>query len=139
MEQNFTSTQKYLIIGPRKVREVVALIKKLSPQDALLKLEFVRKRSSELLAKVIKTAMAQARVKGVSDTDLVFKEIQITEGPRLKRGRPVSRGRWHPYKKRMSHIKVTLTVGKKPVKKQEVKENDKEVSVEAVKKGKAKK
>ncbi len=138
MDQTFTSTQKYLIIGPRKVREVVALVKEMSPVTALEKLVFVRKRSSELLAKVIKTAMAQARVKGVSDSDLVFKEIQITEGPRLKRGRPVSRGRWHPYKKRMSHIRVTLSVNKKKVEKSEVKKVETE-KVEEVKKGKAKK
>jgi len=26
----------------------------------------------------------------------------------LKRGRPVSRGMWHPYKRRMSHIRIVL-------------------------------
>ena len=34
----------------------------------------------------------------------------------LKRGRPVSRGRWHPYKKRMSHIRVVLYVKDEKVK-----------------------
>ena len=98
MEKQFISTQKYLIIGPRKVREIVPLVKKLRPVDAIAKLEFIRKRGSDLLAKVIKTAVSQAKSQGISDTDLVFKEIQVGEGPRLKRGRPVSRGRWHPYK-----------------------------------------
>lgn len=108
MEKQFISTQKYLVIGPRKVRGVVALIKKLKPTEAVTKLEFVKKRGSEFLVKVIKTAIAQAKAQGVGDSDLVFKEIQVSEGPRLKRGRPVSRGMWHPYKKRMSHIRVVL-------------------------------
>lgn len=109
MEKKFVATQKYLIISPRKVRDVVAIIKGLDPLTAISKLEFIRKRSSELLIKVIKTAMGQAKAQGVSDTDLVFSEIQIGEGPRLKRGRAASRGRWHPYKKRMSHIRIVLT------------------------------
>lgn len=122
MEKLFVSTQKYLIVSPKKVRDVVALIKKLKPTEAIQKLEFTRKRSSELLIKVIKTAIGQAKIQGVSDTDLVFKEIQVFEGPRLKRGRPVSRGRWHPYKKRMSHIKVVLAEFKKAESKKEAKE-----------------
>ncbi|MEK7550648.1 MAG: uL22 family ribosomal protein [Patescibacteria group bacterium] len=114
MEKDFISTQKYLIVGPRKVRDVVALIKKLKPLDAIAKLEFINKKSSDFLIKVIKTAIAQAKVAGVTDTDLIFKEIQIGEGPRLKRGRPASRGRWHPYKKRMCHVRVVLTTREVP-------------------------
>lgn len=112
MEKLFISTQKYSIVGPRKVRGLTALIKNLKPLDAVTKLMFVNKKPAEILAKVIKTAVAQGKVAGVADTDLVFKEIQIGEGPRLKRGHPVSRGMWHPYKKRMSHIRIVLTTRK---------------------------
>lgn len=112
MEKQFISTQKYLIVGPRKIRDVVSLIKRLSPVDAISKLEFINKKSSSLLAKVIKTTLAQAKTQGISDSNLKFKEIQVEEGPRLKRGRPVSRGMWHPYKKRMSHIRVVLVENK---------------------------
>lgn len=110
MEKLYIATQKYLIVSPRKVRGVIALIKKLKPLEAMSKLEFVHKKSSELVVKVIKTAIGQAKKDGVSDTELVFKEIQIGEGPRLKRGHAASRGRWHPYKKRMSHIRIVLSV-----------------------------
>ena len=56
--------------------------------------------------------MPHAKNQGVSETDLVFKEIQIGEGPRLKRGKAASRGSWHPFKKRMSHIRVVLITTK---------------------------
>jgi large subunit ribosomal protein L22 len=79
--------------------------------------------------KVIKAALASARERGLSEDSLKFKEIQIGEGPRLKRGRPVSRGQWHPYKKRMSHIKVILTTIRSEVK-TEKKEGNKEVKKE---------
>jgi ribosomal protein L22 len=88
---------------------VVAVIKKMKPAEAVEKLPFVQKRAGAELAKVIKSAIAAAKIAGVSETDLVFKEIQIGEGPRLKRGKAASRGMWHHFKRRMSHIRVILT------------------------------
>ena len=114
-QKEFKATQKYLLMSPRKVRLVVGVIKKMKPAEAVEKLPFVQKRAAGDLGKVIKSAIAAAKVQGVSDTDLVFKEIQIGEGPRLKRGKPVSRGMWHPFKRRMSHIRVVLMTVEKPV------------------------
>lgn len=102
------AVQKFLLTSPRKLRVVVSFIKKMKPREAIEKLPFVGKRAEEPLRKVIQTALANAKDRGVSEGELVFKEIQINEGPRLKRGRPVSRGQWHPIKKRMSHIRIVL-------------------------------
>lgn len=105
----YKSEQKYLLLSPRKIRPVVDVIKKMTPNKALESLPFIKKRASEFLLKVIKSAVANASQKGADTNKLIFKEIQIGEGPRLKRGQPVSRGRWHPIKKRMSHIRIVLT------------------------------
>src|SRR3989304_8019279 len=102
------STQKYFLMSPKKLRIVVGFIKKMKPTEAVEKLPFVGKKGAEPLAKVIRSAIANAKNKGISESDIVFKEILINEGPRLKRGRPVSRGMWHPVIKRMSHIRVVL-------------------------------
>lgn len=107
--------QKYLLISPKKVRVVVAMIKRLKPSLAVENLSLVGKSAAEPLRKVILQALANARVKGISEDTLSFKEIQIGEGPRLKRGQPVSRGQWHPIKKRMSHIRVVLTTPNKQI------------------------
>lgn len=104
----YISTQKFLLISPRKLRVIAALAKKMKPVDAVERLPFVGRKGWIELSKTIKAALASAKNKGESETDLVFKEIQIGEGPRLKRGRAVSRGQWHPIKKRMSHIRVIL-------------------------------
>jgi large subunit ribosomal protein L22 len=109
MEKQFKATQKYLLMSPRKIRFVVGVIKKMKPAEAVEKLPFVQKRAGAELAKVIKSAIASAKNQGVSETDLVFKEIQVGEGPRLKRGRAASRGRLSPFKRRMSHVRVVLT------------------------------
>lgn len=112
MEKTFTATQKYLIMSPKKIRPVVALIRKMKPADAVAKLPFVQRRAGAEIAKVIKSALASAKNQGVGETELVFKEIQVMEGPRLKRGIAVSRGQWHPIKKKMSHIRVVLKTTK---------------------------
>ena len=139
--KEFKATQKYLLESPRKIRLVVDVIKKMNPSEAIEKLPFVGKRAALDLAKVIKSAISSAKNAGVSETDLTFKEIQIGEGPRLKRGRAASRGMWHPYKKRMAHIRVVLVTTKKEVQnpKPEVELEKKESTnetKEAVRKGK---
>ena len=117
INMEITATQKFIRLSPRKVRPVVTMIKKMTPSKAVEILAFVGKRSAMPLAKVIKTAIANAAQQGIGSEDLKFKEIQIGEGPTLKRGTPVSRGRFHPIKKRMSHIRVTLTTLKDEPKK----------------------
>jgi large subunit ribosomal protein L22 len=101
--------QKFLLLSPKKIRPVVAVIKKMKPTEAVLRLPFIGKKAAEPLVKVIKQALANAKNKAVSEENLIFKEIQIGEGPRLKRGIPVSKGQWHPILKRMSHIRIILT------------------------------
>lgn len=133
MNKEFKATQKYLLMSPRKIRLVVELVKKMKPVEAVEKLPFVQRRAAGELGKVIKSAVASAKAQGVSETDLIFKEIQIGEGPRLKRGRAASRGMWHPFKKRMAHIRVVLTTIKKDEVKVETKKEDKK-KIEPVKK-----
>jgi len=116
MHMDIKAEQKYLLMSPKKVRVVVQMIKKLKPTLAAESLFLVSKRAAEPIRKVILSAIANAKNKGISEADLVFKEIQVGEGPRLKRGNPVSRGQWHPIKKRMCHIRVVLTTAEKPVK-----------------------
>lgn len=107
--EEFITTQKFIRTTPRKLRLVADMVKKLKPQEAVAILPHVRKRAAGPLAKALMVVIANAKQKGFSDDQLAIKEIQIGEGPMLKRGRPVSRGRWHPYKKRMSHIRIVLT------------------------------
>lgn len=102
--------QKFLRTSPRKLRLVANLVKRGSkPQDVLDKLYYVPKRAAGPLIKVVKQAMANAtnNMSLLSDS-LKIKEIQIGQGPTYKRGRPVSRGRFHQIKKRTSHITVVL-------------------------------
>lgn len=113
MCMDIKAEQKYLLVSPKKIRVVIDLIRKLSPTRAAETLPLITKKAAEPVRKVILQGIANAKSKGVGEGDLVFKEIQIGEGPRLKRGQPVSRGQWHPIKKRMSHIRIILTTKEK--------------------------
>ncbi len=102
-------------MSPRKLRLVADAVKQMRPVDAIEALPFSGKRAAHPLSKVIKTAVANAVAAGVDAQTLVFKEIQIGQGPTLKRGIAVSRGQWHPIMKRMSHIRVSVMAGKTAV------------------------
>ncbi|OGM15933.1 hypothetical protein A2V56_04930 [Candidatus Woesebacteria bacterium RBG_19FT_COMBO_42_9] len=132
------ATQKYLITSPKKLREVAAVAKKLSPIRAIEILPFIGKRAATPLLKVIKNAIASAKAKGSSEGELAFKEIQIGEGPRLKRFRAGAHGRAKPYKRRMSHIRVVLTTQNSqiPVSKSQINSNAQNSSAEKKKEGK---
>jgi large subunit ribosomal protein L22 len=104
----FKSEQKYIRISPKKVRVILREIKNI-PLDRILSiLPFVRKRGAVWIEKVLKSAIANARQRGVALEDLRIKEIVANSGPALKRGIPVSRGQWHPIKKRTTHLRVVL-------------------------------
>lgn len=129
----FLAEQKFLLISPKKVRPVANMAKKLKPSQAVESLPFIGKKAGFVLKKVIAQAIANAKAKGASEADLIFKEILINEGPRLKRGMAGAHGRWKPIKKRMSHIRVVLeSVAPAPSGK-EVKEELKEAKSEEAK------
>ncbi|KKR30294.1 50S ribosomal protein L22 [Candidatus Woesebacteria bacterium RIFCSPHIGHO2_01_FULL_39_32] len=130
----FKATQKFVLSSPKKLREVVALIKKLSPTGAVERLPFAGKRAAKPLEKVVKTAIANAKQKEVNVETLIFKEIQIGEGPRLKRFRAGARGRAKPYKRRMSHIRVVLTTRNDQISKSKSQTNSKIVNLKEEKK-----
>jgi large subunit ribosomal protein L22 len=95
-------------ISPRKVGEVVALVRGRSVEDALVILQHTPRRSADAVSKVIASAKANAdHNHGYKPATLQITEISVTPGPRLKRFRPAAHGRALPFQKRTSHIPVT--------------------------------
>lgn len=115
MNTIFTSTAKHVRTSPRKARLVAKAIKTTDPEKAIIELGFMPQKSSNLIASVLKTAVADAKNQSTKVEDLVIKSIIIEEGVRFKRFRARSKGMAHPYMRRTSHIKVTLEQ-KQPVK-----------------------
>ena len=105
-----TAVTRDVRITPRKVRIVADAIRKLPIPKALANLSIIEKRGASILVRTLKSAIANAvnNAKKKEDT-LRIKSIDVFEGPFLKRFRPSTKGRVHPYKKRSSHIKIVLT------------------------------
>lgn len=114
-------------MSPRKLRLVADAIRDMDPADALVKLPFLEKRAAEPMRKALKTALANAEQQGLTQDQVEIEELMVNEGPRLKRGRPVARGMWHPYQRKMSHIRIILKAkaSVKPKKKAVKKKKDK--------------
>lgn len=119
------SVQKFVRTSPRKLRLVADIARQVKPVEAIEVLPYADKRAAEPLIKVIKSAIANAKVLGISEDRLFFEQLEINEGPRLKRGRAASRGRWHPYQRKMSHIRVVLGVKEENQIKKSTKTKDK--------------
>lgn len=104
------AVQKYVHMSPRKVRLIVDMVRKVKPAEAVTILPFVRKRAADPVRKTIRAAIANAVQQGANPDLLTFKEIQVGQGPKLKRFRAVSRGRAHTYERQMSHIRVVVAM-----------------------------
>lgn len=103
------AVSKSVRISPRKIRLIADAVRQLPVDDALAMLEILNKRAALPLAKTLKSALSNAVHNAKLEKDqLVIGSIEVTEGPFLKRFHPSTRGRIHPYKKRSSHIRVTL-------------------------------
>jgi len=104
-----TAVAKNIRISSRKLKPIVLMIKKMEPKSALSTLLLINKAASKPLAKVIKSAIANAKHNfGLKEENLKFKKIEIGKGMMLKRYRAIGRGRVHQILKRTANIKVVL-------------------------------
>ena len=103
------ATAKFVRISPFKVRVVLDIIKGKPVTEALAILENTPKAASEILYKVVSSAVANAENNmNMSRNDLVVAECYANAGPILKRIMPRAQGRAFRINKRTSHITVIL-------------------------------
>lgn len=104
------STYKYARISAFKAREVTREIQGLPVAAALDIVAFSPKKAAALVAKTLKSAVANAENNANLRVDtLVVKEATVGEGPTFKRSQPKARGSAGPILKRTSHIRIILT------------------------------
>ena len=106
-----SATLRYLRITPRKVRAVADLIRGKKVDLALRQLAYVEKRSALPLAKLLRSAVANAdqAAKGQLDADALYvRGLQVSQGPSLKRFMPRAMGRAFKVLKKTSHISIVV-------------------------------
>lgn len=103
------ATLKYARISSRKVKIVADLIRGKSADEALAIVKFTPKASSEVIEKLLKSAIANAENNhGLAHQKLYISEIYANQGPTLKRIRPAAKGSAVRIRKRTSHITIVL-------------------------------
>ncbi len=100
---------RYARISPRKVQIVLDLIRNQPADKAMAILKHTPKAASELLEKLLKSAIANAENNHNMDkTKLYVAECFACPGPIMKRIRPRAQGRAFRVLKRSSHITLVL-------------------------------
>jgi large subunit ribosomal protein L22 len=96
-------------LSPRKTRLVVDMIRGREIQSALNILKFSPQPSAKLISNLLRSAVANAEQKGVTDVDRLFiKTVYVNAGTVLKRFLPRAMGRASRIRKPTSHIHVVL-------------------------------
>ena len=97
-------------VSPRKMRLLVNMVRGKKVDEALTILNFAPTPKAQIVAKVVKSAAANAENNfQMSPQDLKVVDIFADEARTLKRFRPRARGRANPILKRSSHITVIVS------------------------------
>ena len=107
------ATLKYARISSRKVKIVADLIRGKKVEEAQKIVKFAPKASSEILEKLLNSAIANAENNHfMNRANLYVAEIYANQGPTLKRIRPAAKGSAVRIRKRTSHITIVLRESK---------------------------
>ncbi|MCL1999216.1 MAG: 50S ribosomal protein L22 [Turicibacter sp.] len=106
------ATHRYARISDRKARIVLDQIKGKDVAQALGILKYSPRYGSQLIEKVLKSAIANAehneQHSDLDSTKLYVQEVIANQGPTFKRIQPRARGMAYRINKRTSHITVIL-------------------------------
>jgi large subunit ribosomal protein L22 len=109
-KSGYKAVTKYLLVSPHKIRPVADLIRRKTYPDAVSILENMPHKGAKLIGKTVKSAAANAlfRNKQLAEDMLYIREIQVDDGPRMKRIWFRARGRADMLLKRICHITVVV-------------------------------
>lgn len=105
-----TAKLRHVRMSPQKARLVADMIRGKNVNEALSLLTFTRKKAAGLMAKLLKSAVANAEEnhKVVDVDDLYVKTVLVDQGVTWKRWLPRARGMATPIRKHTSHITIVL-------------------------------
>ena len=104
-----TVKSKYLKISPRKLRLAVNLVRGKNLEKARDILFLSNSKSTRMLKCLVDSSIASAKESGLEINKFSIKSIICSDGPRLKRGKPASKGSMMAIKKRQSHMRLTIS------------------------------
>ena len=106
---SFQATHKFARVSPRKARLLMNLIRGRDVDDALALLRFAKQRSSGMIEKVVRSAVANANENPEPPRNTLYvSKAWVDPGPVIKRFQPKDRGKAYSIKKRTAHLVVTV-------------------------------
>jgi large subunit ribosomal protein L22 len=118
----YTCQWRFARITARKARLLTDLIRNKPVGEALDLLKFNKKRGAVMVAKVLKSAIANADAKEADVEELFVSKSFCDDGPIMKRFMPKDRGKSYSIFKRLCHITVEVEEGKPPIRKGKLKQ-----------------
>lgn len=94
--------------SPRKVRLLADLVRGKQVEKAVTLLKFADKRASGPFAKVLLSAIANAKQQGKVEATLFVQKVTVDKGQTIKRFMPRARGSASAIRKHSSHIAIEL-------------------------------
>lgn len=106
----FRATAKYLMGSPSKIRPVADLVRDKPYTEAMAILDNMPQKGAELIRKVVLSAASNAlnKNKKLAEDMLYVRELQVNDGPRMRRVWFRARGRADMLTKQMCHISVVV-------------------------------
>jgi large subunit ribosomal protein L22 len=105
---------RYLKISPRKVGQVIDLVRGKGVGEAFHILQFTPKKAAQIVERTLRSAVANAvnvEEATVTEEDLFVKEVFVNGAIAYKRIRPMPRGAAGHIRKRCSHITLVVSDG----------------------------
>jgi large subunit ribosomal protein L22 len=113
----FVSKWRFARITARKARLLTDLIRNKPVGEALDLLKFNKKRGAVMVAKVLKSAVANADEQEADVENLYVSKSFCDDGPIMKRFMPKDRGKSYSIFKRLCHITIEVDEGTPPLSK----------------------
>ena len=103
------AVSRHLRISAQKLRLIADLVRGKGVDEALGVLEFTPKKGAKIVAKTLRSVVANAENNQSLDVDSLFvKRIEVGAATTWKRFMPRAHGRATPVRKRTSHLTIVL-------------------------------
>lgn len=104
-----TASARGLHISPRKMRLVTNLVKGMRASDAITQLQFTNKKAAVYMARLIRSAIANAENNfSINPDNLFVKTVTCDMGQSMKRYFPRARGSAFIIRHKLSHVNLVL-------------------------------
>lgn len=110
MSTDVQALTKNARMSPKKVREITRVIQGMPATEALDMVNLIPRKSARLVAKTLKSAIANAENnKNLSSDSLIVSSAVVELGRVLRRFKAGAKGTAMPRRRKMSHIRIVLS------------------------------